>query len=155
MKENNQIITDVQEIFRMLENCTTINVGINADEYPYVVPMTFGCAVEDEKLVVYFHCAGQGKKWELLHRDPHVCVEAHIYERVASEEPGKITAFYDSVIGYGKACLIEDRFEKVDAIKLMLAHYDSSGFPATSCNGLKRVEVYRIVLDNVTGKRSK
>lgn len=155
MKLNKNEITDINEIFKILERCTTINLGMYADDYPYVIPMTFGCSIEDEKLCVYFHCAGQGRKWDLLHEDSRVCVEAHIYERVTMSGTDEITAEFESVVGFGRAELIEEQKEKVRAIKIMLEHYNSSGFPATSCKGLGRVEVYRIVLDRVTGKRSK
>lgn len=155
MKLNDRLITDIEEIHAMLERCTTINLGLNDGPYPYVVPMTFGCAVENGKLAVYFHCAGEGHKWDLLHKDARVCVEGHVYERVVQDGKGGITASYDSVIGFGTAQPVGGRDAKVNAIKLMLAHYNSSGFPATSCKGLLRVEVYRVELDSVTGKRSK
>ncbi|MBO2516927.1 MAG: hypothetical protein CW338_06595 [Clostridiales bacterium] len=154
MRRDDREVTDINEIFGMLERCTTINLGMNTGDFPYVIPMTFGCRLEEGKIAVYFHCAGAGRKWEILHTDPRVCVEAHIYERVERTGPDDITARYESVIGTGTACLIEDQKAKVDAIKLMLDHYNSSGFPATSCKGLLRVQVYRIVLDTVTGKRN-
>lgn len=139
----------------MLYRCTSISLGMVTEDFPYVIPMTFGCRMENGKICVYFHCAGEGRKWELLHRDARVCVEGHVYERIAMTDKNEITAKYESVIGFGTAQLIEDRAEKIDAIKVMLEHYNSSGFPATSCEGLNRVEVYRIVLDQVTGKRNK
>ena len=154
MRRSDREITDINEIYTMLERCTTINLGMYAEDYPYVIPMTFGCALENGRITVYFHCAGEGRKWDLLHRDARVCVEAHVYERIA-QTGGGITAMYDSVIGFGEARLVEGRENKVNAIKIMLAHYDSSGFPVTSCKGLPHVEVYRIELETVTGKRSK
>lgn len=155
MKESKREITDLQEIFGILEHCTSISLGMNTEDFPYIIPMTFGCRLEEDKIVVYFHCAGHGRKWELLHRDARVCVEGHVYERVVMTGTNSITADYESVIGFGTAELILEKAAKIDAIKVMLAHYNSSGFPATSCEGLQRVEVYRVVLDRVTGKRSK
>ena len=155
MRRDDREISDISEIYEILERCTTINLGMYAEDYPYVIPMTFGCGPEDGKIAVYFHCAGEGRKWELLHKDNRVCVEAHIYERVEQKGSDDITAKYESVIGFGKAQLIEDQKEKVEVIKIILDHYNSSGFPVTSCKGLNRVEVYKIVLDKVSGKRNK
>lgn len=154
MRRSDREITDLREIYGMLNRCTSISLGINTGDCPYVIPMTFGCRMEDGKIAVYFHCAGAGRKWELLHRDPRVCVEGHIYKRVTMNGTNEITAEYESVIGCGTARLLEEREEKVDAIRVMLEHYQSSGFPATSCQGLNRVQVYRVVLDQVTGKRN-
>lgn len=155
MRRNDREITDINEIYAMLCRCTTINLGINAEDYPYVIPMTFGCSMENGKITVYFHCAGEGRKWDLLHKDPRVCVEAHVYERVETVGTDDITAKYDSVMGFGKVQFIEDQKEKVNAIKVMLEHYDSSGFPVTSCKGLSRVEVCKTELEQVSGKRNK
>ena len=44
--------------------------------------------------------------------------------------------------------------DKVAALKIMLQHYKESGFPVTSCKGLAAVEVFRVVLTEVTGKRN-
>lgn len=154
MRRTDREITDLSEIAGILDRCTTISLGIRTDGYPYVIPMTFGSREEDGRIAVYFHCAGEGTKWDLLHRDARVCVEGHVYERTEMTGTGEITARYESVIGFGTAQLLETVPEKVDAMKVMLAHYNSSGFPVTSCKGLNRVEVWRVPLDRVTGKRN-
>ena len=153
MRRTDREITDRDEIYKMLYRCTTVSLGFHDSDYPYVVPMTFGCALEEGKICVYFHCAGEGRKLELLKKDSRVCVEGHVYERVEETEGG-ITARYESVIGTGTAVRLEDKAEKVKALRVILEHYQSSGFPVTSCKGLLSVEVYRIVLDAVSGKRN-
>ena len=155
MRRSEREVTDLNDISAMLERCTTINLGMNTGDYPYVIPMTFGAAVEDGKIVVYVHCAGEGRKTDLLAADARVCVEAHVYERVEETGTGEITARYESVIGFGKAERLCELQDKVGAFKIMLKHYNSSGFPVTSCKGLQKSDVYRIVLDEVTGKRNK
>lgn len=154
MRRSDREITDTNEIFAMLDRCTTVNIGLHADDYPYVIPMTFGCRTEDGKVAVYIHCAGEGRKLELLGKDPRVCVEAHVYERTEMTDTGEITARYESVIGFGRAERVTEQKAKVDALRVMLDHYNSSGFPVTSCKGLRLCEVYKIVLDQVTGKRN-
>jgi len=155
MRRNDRVVNDINDIYGILKRCTTINLGMNAGDYPYVIPMTFGCSLEDGKITVYFHCASEGRKIDLLKEDSRVCVEGHIYDRIVNKDNNDITALYESVIGFGKAEYIDDPKEKVEAIKIMLAQYDSSGFPAESCVGLTRVEAYKIVLDEVAGKRNK
>ena len=67
---------------------------------------------------------------------------------------GDITAVYESVIGTGDAELLTEQIDKVNALKVMLEHYKESGFPVTSCKGLPQVEVFRVVLKEVSGKRN-
>lgn len=154
MRRTDREIVDINEIFGMLDRCTSACIGFKTDDYPYMIPMTFGAAIEDGKITVYFHCAGEGRKLELLAKDDRICVEAHTYERTEMTQDGGITAKYESVIGFGKAVRISETADKVAAMKIMLDHYDSSGFPVTSCKGLSKCEVYKVVLEEVTGKRN-
>ena len=126
---------------------------MNGDGFPYLIPMTFGCTLNDGKITVYFHSAAAGRKWELLAKDPRVCVEAHLYDRVERTEGG-ITAKYESVIGTGRAVRLTEQADKVAAFKIMLAHYDNTGFPITSCKGLSQAEVFAVTLDEVSGKHN-
>lgn len=154
MRRFEREVSDIQEIYEILKKCDTIRVGMNDEGYPYIIPMTFGCSIEDGKIVIYFHSAPEGRKWDLLAKDPRVCVEADMYYKVEKKENGDITAIYESVIGTGKAQLLTETPDKVAALKIMLDHYKESGFPVTSCKGLPKVAAFRIVLDEVSGKHN-
>lgn len=154
MRRTDREVRDFALILDILNRCDTMRLGMNGGGYPYIVPMTFGCAEEDGHIAVYFHCAGDGRKWQILQSDPRVCIEADLYYQVAKTGDGGITARYESVIGTGNAVRLETQAEKVAALKCMLTHYKESGFPVTSCKGLPQVEVFRVVLDEVTAKRN-
>lgn len=154
MRRDDREVSDINEINDILTRCDTIRVGMNGGGYPYIIPMTFGSELVDGKLVIYFHSAGAGRKWEILNKDPRVCVEADLYYRVEKRDNGDITAIYESVIGTGDAQLLTEQQDRVNALKVMLAKYKESGFPVTSCKGLKEVEVFRIVLNEVSGKHN-
>ena len=154
MRRDERAVKSPAEIYDILSRCDVIRVGMNGGDYPYVVPMTFGAELDGEKITVYFHCAGQGRKWDILASDPRVCVEADLYYRVEKLDGGEVTARYESVIGTGKARRLTEQADKVAALKVILAHYRESGFPVTSCNGLSRVEVFSVQLDEVSGKRN-
>lgn len=153
MRRKDREITDLNLIYDILCRCDTINLGMNGGRAPYVIPMTFGCALEDGRIVIYFHSALGGRKWDILNCNPNVCVEAHLYYKTV-ETQGGITAKYESVIGTGVAERIEDNAEKVAAFKNMLAHYKHSGFPAESCKGLPNCAVFKVVLTEVSGKHN-
>lgn len=153
MRRKDREITDLNLIYDILNRCDTMSLGMNGGSAPYVIPMTFACSLDNGKITVFFHSALGGRKWEILSRDPNVCVEAHLYYKTVKENGG-ITAKYESVIGNGKAELIEDKDEKVAAFKLMLDHYKESGFPAESCKGLPNSAVFKVVLTEVSGKHN-
>lgn len=155
MRRNDRAVTDIDEIYDILSRCDTIRVGMNAGDYPYVIPMTFGCEKMNDKIVIYFHSAADGRKWDILGRDPRVCVEADLYYKVEKQDNGDVTAIYESVIGTGDAVLLTDKTDKVNALKCMLSKYKESGFPVTSCQSLPHVAVFRIELNEVCGKRNR
>lgn len=153
MRRKDREVNDLNEIYDILCRCDTINLGMNGGVAPYVIPMTFACSLDDGKITVYFHSALGGRKWDILNTDPNVCVEAHLYYKTV-ETDGGITAKYESVIGTGVAEMIEDKDEKVAAFKYMLEHYKHGGFPAESCKGLPNCAVFKVVLEEVSGKHN-
>lgn len=116
-----------------------------------MVPVSFGCAVEDGKLAVYFHGAAQGRKHDLLARCNRVCVEADTFGGYV-DTGHSYTANYESVIGYGTAAVVTGA-QAARGIALLLEH---CGFPTSSaeaCAAMKITRVYRIELEQITGKR--
>lgn len=154
MRRDDREVADIETIYDILKRCDTIRVGMNDGDYPYIIPMTFGCEIKDGKIFIYFHSAGAGKKYDILMNDPRVCIEADLYYKVERTEDGEVTARYESVIGCGKAVHVTETKEKVEILKNMLGHYKESGFPVTSCKGLPAVEVFSVELESVTGKRN-
>ena len=153
MRRKDREVKGLDAIYDILRRCDTVTLGMNGGEAPYVIPMTFACAIEDGQIAVYFHSALGGRKWEILNRDPHVCVEAHLYYKTVRTDGG-ITAKYESVIGTGVAEQLTDNVSKVAAFKLMLEQYKHSGFPAESCKGLPNCAVFRVALTEVSGKHN-
>lgn len=153
MRRSERQVCDINEIYGILSRCDTMALGMNGGNEPYIVPMTFACSLENGQITVYFHSAKGGRKWEILNRDPRVCVEAHLYYKTVQEN-NSVTAKYESVIGTGSVEKVEDKKEKVEIFKLMLDHYRQSGFPAQSCKGLSECETFKVVLTEVNGKHN-
>lgn len=153
MRRIEREVKTIESIFDILSRCTVIRIAMNDGERPYIIPMTFGPEYKDGKIIIYFHSALEGHKNDLLALDNNVTVEADLYYRTEETEKG-ITAKYESVIGYGKAERLNEVPDKVHGLKIILDHYSRTGFPVDSCKGLSKCDVYRIVLDGVTGKHN-
>lgn len=153
MRRIEREVTSIESIFDILSRCTVIRIAMNDGERPYIIPMTFGPEYKGGKIIIYFHSALEGHKNDLLALDSSVAVEADLYYRTEETEKG-ITAKYESVIGYGKAERLSEVPDKVHGLKVILDHYSRTGFPVDSCKGLSKCDVYRIVLDGVTGKHN-
>lgn len=150
MKNTNREVSDLESMVDIILRCDTVRLGIHGEEYPYVVPVSFGFETWDGKLIIYFHGAREGFKHELLEGDNRVCVEADICHGFA-EYKSSVTAEYESVIGFGRAVLVRDD-EAAHGLDLLLDHCGFGGF-AYDRAVLGITKVYKIVLDSITGKR--
>lgn len=152
MLRKDREITDRQEIVSVLKRCDTISIALHGDEYPYIVPVSFGVIEDGEDIGLYFHCAMRGKKAELLENDPRVCVEAHIFHKVEDSSIG-ITTRYESVI----ACGIAEKVaysEALRGLKSIVEHYGYGEYSVESCDALPVTAVYKISVKSITGKKN-
>lgn len=153
MRRKDREITDMNEIFDMLIRCDTVRIAMQGSEYPHVVPLSFGAELVDGKSVVYFHCAQQGLKLDLLEANPAVCVEGDIFIKVETTGRG-ITTRYESVIGFGRCRFAESEDEILHGLRLLTEHYGYNDYPLERCQGLQHLKVGIIEIESVTGKRN-
>lgn len=147
MRRKDREISDFNSIVSFVESCDTIRLGINADGYPYVVPLSFGFSAYDGKITFYFHCAKTGKKVDLISRNNKVCVEADVNHGFVMT-----TADYQSFIGFGTVIKCEGE-EKIKGLDLLMKHCGYDGFHTEECRELDVTDVYRIDLDEFTCKK--
>jgi nitroimidazol reductase NimA-like FMN-containing flavoprotein (pyridoxamine 5'-phosphate oxidase superfamily) len=96
-----------------------------ADIEPYLVPLNFGFEYKEGILVLYFHCAAEGRKLDILRNngDRPVCFGMDGAHRLIENPQGCGYSFgYESVIGKGTVEFVEGREEKVYGLELLLRH---------------------------------
>lgn len=152
MRRNEREITDKKEIVDVLERCTTLRIALFDGEYPYLVPVSFGADAEGAEIVVYFHCALEGKKAECIKKNNKVAIEADIFYKTEPLGYG-ITARYESVIGTGEILEVSGE-EAVKGLRCICTHYGYKDFAVEDCKSLSRTAVYKIVIKTLTGKRN-
>ena len=102
MRRKDREIAGFDEQLQIIRGCDSCVIALNDDGFPYVVPLNFGTAVEDGQLYLYFHCAGEGKKLELIRRDNRATFEMDCgHNFILYEERMSCTMGYASVIGHG------------------------------------------------------
>lgn len=123
-----------------------------AGEEPYCVPLSF-VRVGD---VLYFHCALQGRKLELLRADGRVCVSF-----VTDTQPLYIahelnyTTFYRSAVVTGRAFEVTDPGEKTAALRALcqkLLPGDMADFEKAAARSLSVTGVWAVRIDQAIGK---
>ena len=119
-------------------------------QQPYIVPLCFG--YRDNTL--YFHSALKGHKIDLLEINSNVCFEFdRIAEPVESDKACNWSMKYQSVIGYGKAVLLDDPDEKCKALAIILAQYSDKTFEFPE-NEVKATAVIKVDIVRMTAKQS-
>ncbi len=153
MRRKDRETENFEEIYDILKRCDTVKIAMHGDVYPYIVPVSFGSEVVDGKVVIYFHCAKEGRKIDLLKSNPNVAVEGEIFIKIEKTAHG-ITARYESVTGFGKCSFVSDKEEIVHGLKLLTEHYGYNDYPLDRCLGMDRLFVVKIVLDEIYGKKN-
>ena len=114
-------VTDPHQIRHILDTGKVLHLGLAVDNEPYVVPMNYGYALEDEKLTVYLHSAVQGKKLDMIRANPNVFFEIDCdLMPFEGRVPCQYGLVYSSVMGRGKATIVEDVEEKKRAMSILM-----------------------------------
>lgn len=127
MRRIDREITGFDNIIKVMRSCKVCHVAFFDDEYPYVVPMTFGIEVKDNKGVnIYFHGAKEGRKHDLIKKNNKVSfVMEDIHGIVTGPQVGacECTMEFECVMGNGTMEYVSAE-EKVGALQTMLQQYD-------------------------------
>jgi len=150
MRRKDKQVNKPEEIEAILKKGSILRIALHDNPFPYLVPVNFGYA--DGRL--YFHSACDGKKIDLIKRDNRVCFQTESdFGLIRSDTPCHWSTRYASVIGFGRAHLIEDREEKKKGLETVFQHYSIDPFDVPE-NSLGRIVVVRIEVDSMTGKVS-
>ena len=114
-------ITEPEAIARILDTAKVLHMGLAVDNEPYVLPMNYGYTLEEGKLVLYLHSAVKGRKLDMIRANSKVsfsidCDRQPFEGRV----PCQYGLVYSSVMGRGKATIVEDVEEKKRAMSILM-----------------------------------
>lgn len=137
----------------LIDRCPHGVVALNTGEdTPYCLPLSF--VRKDNTL--YFHCATEGRKVDLLRKNPRVCLTFVGGDEPAFLSPAMYTTYFQSVIVTGTAQQVTDREEQVEALRLLceklLPDHMGAAFEAAISASLEATAVWRIQMDQITGK---
>lgn len=151
MRRSDREVKEFEEIVAIMEKCDVCRIALNGDGYPYILPLNFGMCVKENKIVLYFHGALEGTKYDLIEKDNRASFEMDCGHKLVTEiERGNCTMNYESVIGQGHIEMIPDD-EKYDALCILMRHYHQEDFPFDRAV-MPNTKVFRLVVEKVTGK---
>ena len=150
MRTKDREIAAVDEIEDVIKKATTCRIGLADNGEPYVVPICFGY----ERNALYFHSGLEGRKVEIIKRNSRVCFEMDAdVEVVKDDKACDWTVNYRSVMGVGRAAILQSDHEKSHGLGLIMKHYGSADFNFPKSR-LDKTLVVRIDIENMTSKKS-
>ena len=150
MRRKEKEITDRATIESIILRSSVCRLALSEDSRPYIVPLCFG--YKDNAL--YFHSARKGRKLDILKKNNKVCFEFDIdHEVVQAEDPCKWSMKYRSVIGYGKASLIDDPESKRSGLNSIVQHYAGSSLTYADAI-LKGTVLVKVEIESMRGRKS-
>lgn len=123
---------------------------------PYGVPLSM--ARRDDR-TFYFHCAPEGEKLDCIRTNPIVALSA--VSRCSpryEEEKNNFTEYYRSAMAVGRAEIVEDADEKIQALRLICERFlpaYMARFDEAVARSLARTAIVRITLTEPPVGKSK
>lgn len=154
MRRKDREVTEFAEIVKIMEKCDVCRLALHDKEYPYILPLNFGMEIKNNQVILYFHGALEGKKYQLMEQNNRASFEMDCEHRlVTREKEGSCTMEYESVIGRGILEYVPEE-EKLDALMCLMRHYHKEEFSFRK-EVMPQTKVFRMIVQEMNGKQRK
>ena len=110
---------DRETVFQILDASFVCHVGFSVEGQPYVIPTNYGRSGE----TIYLHGSAASRMLRTLSEGVPVCVTVtHLDGIVLARSAFHHSVNYRSVVVLGKARLVEDAEEKMEALRIFTEH---------------------------------
>jgi len=155
MRRKDREITDLNKIIEIIKKCDVCSLAMFDDEYPYVIPLNFGMDFDGEQITLYFHCAKEGKKLDLIRRNNKVAFEMNCsHKLILGHKACGCTMEYESVCGRGVAEILDGE-EKIKALRCLMKQYTNKEEFEFIEKQLKVVGIFKVTVTEICGKAAK
>lgn len=147
-------IENKDEMISIIESVQYITVAMSLNNEPYLVTLSHG--YDRKKNCIYFHCAQEGKKVDILRENNVVWGQAFVDNGYVD---GSCDHLYATTQFKGQVSFIEDSKEKRHALSIMIDQLESDPAkviePQMTEKSIKSVNIGRIDIDYMSGKKAK
>ena len=156
MRRKDREVTDRKAIIKIIESCQCCRIGFQDDSEVYIVPLNFGFEYDEERYVLYFHGAKEGRKIDLIAKSPRVVFEMDTNHEIYAKDNNEIacayTARFQSVIGTGKVSMVCDADEKKHGLLLIMEHTTQKCEWSFDEKMLNAVAVFKLEVEKLSCK---
>ncbi len=148
MRRSDKEIKDRGQIDAIIRKAEVCRIGLSDNGTPYIVPVSFG--YKDN--CIFFHAATAGRKLDIIRQNNRVCFEIDTdHELVTAKDACGFSYRYRSVMGTGKATILNGVEEKRAGLDAVMQHYRPGAWSFPDDRMAKTV-VVRIEIESLTGK---
>jgi len=137
----------------ILENSQFITVAMCLDNEPYLATLSHG--YDRERNCLYFHCAKEGKKIDILKQHNIVWGQAILDKGYVQ---GSCDHLYATTQFRGRVAFVENMEEKRHALEVMIKALEDDPPKVMAAQlkkeSIKGVQIGRIDVDHMSGKKS-
>jgi nitroimidazol reductase NimA-like FMN-containing flavoprotein (pyridoxamine 5'-phosphate oxidase superfamily) len=157
VRRKDRQVTDEQWIRAMLRETALATLATLDGEQPFLHMNLF--AFDEDKQVIYIHTARLGRTRSNIIRNTRVCLGLSEMGRLLPADTAlEMSVEYASVVVFGRASLVSDQSEARHGLQLLLDKYFAhlhagSDYRPITDEELARTQVYRIEIDEWSGKR--
>jgi len=153
MRRDDREIKEAGEIEEIISRSDVCRIAFAENNTPYIVTMNFGYSGGEEPCL-YFHCALQGRKLEMMRKNNLVCFEMDTDHKLYGGENGCDWGMnFSSVVGYGRLSIIDNNEEKTKGLDILMAHYSGIKNFGYDPMVFERTAVLKLLISEMTGKK--
>jgi nitroimidazol reductase NimA-like FMN-containing flavoprotein (pyridoxamine 5'-phosphate oxidase superfamily) len=146
-------ITDINEMIKILEMAQYITIAMCKDNEPYLATLSHG--YDRDRHCIYFHCATEGKKIDILSSNNLVWGQALLDKGYVQ---GACDHLYATTQFKGTITFVTDKEEKIYALKTMIRAIDDNPEKVMAeqitDKSVARVGIGRIDIEYMSGKKA-
>ena len=150
MRRKERNIGDQAIIQDILNTSLICRIGLSDKEYPYILPLNYG----HQDNALYFHCAPEGRKIDLIKKNNKVCFEIESDYRLVSDDVScKWTSEFRSLIGIGQIEILNNAEEKIKGLDIIMQQHgkEDNHYPPKM---LDKLLVLKLNIKELSGKQS-
>jgi nitroimidazol reductase NimA-like FMN-containing flavoprotein (pyridoxamine 5'-phosphate oxidase superfamily) len=151
MRKANQEIKDKSVLEEILKHSKICRLGMIDNGLPYVLPFNFGY----HKNCIYIHSAPEGKKIDILKKNPLVCFEVEQQADIVEDGIAcKWSTLYRSVVGYGNVQLVTEFEDKKRGLEIIMTQHGYKGKMEFETKEVEFIVILKLKIESMTGKQS-
>jgi nitroimidazol reductase NimA-like FMN-containing flavoprotein (pyridoxamine 5'-phosphate oxidase superfamily) len=153
LRRMDKALAEPSAVKAILQEAKFITLALSLNDEPYLATLSHG--FDEEKNRIYFHCAKEGRKIDVMRANPHVWGQALVD---GGYQQGCCDHLYRTAQFHGNVSFVNDALEKKHALEVLIRHLDENPDAVIAkqitAASLDRVLIGRIDIDFLSGKKA-